>query len=238
MSDHKENASVRECQLHAFVDGELEALDREQVMREMADDPELRDQVCELRNLKAAITHAYDDLEPPRERHGGHGGLRHGLLQGIAALLILGVGVLLGWKGHEQRMENLLAGAIEVGDVKADPTRVVLHIDESNPDKFEQVLDRAVSLVESYKARGVHVEVIANSGGLDLMRADASPYARRVSQIMQQYDNIDFIACANAIRRLERQGIHVQLIDRAHPAPSAVEHIVKRLREGWTYIKV
>ncbi|RMG55459.1 MAG: hypothetical protein D6717_07960 [Gammaproteobacteria bacterium] len=238
MSNREERDDVRLCQVHAFIDGELEPMDREQIMQEMAEDPELRRQVCELRNLKAAVSHAYADIEPPETGRVLGGGLSRGLCQGVAALLLLAVGVLLGWKGHEQRLEHLLAGAVEIGDVKADPTHVVLHIDESNPDKFEEVLDRAVALVESYKARGVHVEVIANSGGLDLMRKDASPYAQRVSEIMRKYDNIDFIACANAIRRLERQGVHVQLIDRTHPAPSAVEHIVERLREGWTYIKV
>jgi intracellular sulfur oxidation DsrE/DsrF family protein len=28
------------------------------------------------------------------------------------------------------------------------------------------------------------------------------------------------------------------LIDRTHQAPSAVEHIVRRLQQGWQYIRV
>ena len=43
---------------------------------------------------------------------------------------------------------------------------------------------------------------------------------------------------ANTIKRLKEQGVDVLLIDRTHARETAIDHVVERLRDGWTYIKI
>jgi intracellular sulfur oxidation DsrE/DsrF family protein len=82
------------------------------------------------------------------------------------------------------------------------------------------------------------VEVVANAGGVDLMRADKSPFVQRVRALQQQYSNLHFIACANAIRNLRHNGVDVSLLDGVQSGETAVDHIVDRLQHGWRYVKV
>jgi len=56
--------------------------------------------------------------------------------------------------------------------------------------------------------------------------------------MMDKYDNLTFVACANTIERLRARGVDVHLIDRTHARSTAIDHVISRLREGWTYIKI
>ncbi len=56
--------------------------------------------------------------------------------------------------------------------------------------------------------------------------------------MMDKYDNLTFVACANTIKRLKEQGVDVLLIDRTHASETAIDHVVERLQAGWTYIKI
>ena len=84
----------------------------------------------------------------------------------------------------------------------------------------------------------IELEVIANAGGLDLFREEASPYAMRIQQLSEQYPNVKFIACTNAIERLREKGIEPHLIKSVHRGPTALDQVVKRMNDGWTYIKI
>jgi intracellular sulfur oxidation DsrE/DsrF family protein len=55
---------------------------------------------------------------------------------------------------------------------------------------------------------------------------------------MDQYSNVSFIACSNAINRLRMQGVEPKIIAHSKTGDTAVERIVKRLQEGWVYVKV
>jgi intracellular sulfur oxidation DsrE/DsrF family protein len=56
--------------------------------------------------------------------------------------------------------------------------------------------------------------------------------------MMDRYDNLSFVACANSIKRLREQGVDVLLIDRTHTRETAIDHFIERLQQGWTYIKI
>jgi len=234
MNDSKHD----DFRIHAFVDDQLDSADREELIREMEQDVTLREQVCQLRHLKSVFRHAYVDEDttvapaPWYQRVG----VRNLIANGVAAGLFVSLGMGAGWfMGHS---DSLLEKAVSLQDSQNQAYKVILHIGESDPEKFSEVLATADTLIGKYEKAGVEVEVIANAGGLDLLRADASPQAQRVSRMMKSHDNLHFIACANAIKRMEERGVKVKLIDHTEKASSAVEHIVKRLQQGWHYIKV
>jgi intracellular sulfur oxidation DsrE/DsrF family protein len=47
-----------------------------------------------------------------------------------------------------------------------------------------------------------------------------------------------FVACGNAIARYRSAGLDVTLVPEARVERTAVEHIVDRVRQGWTYLKI
>jgi intracellular sulfur oxidation DsrE/DsrF family protein len=233
------NSKHDDFRIHAFVDDQLDSSDREEMMREMEQDAGLREEVCKLRHLKSVFRHAYVDEDTevvPQPWHKRVGGMRPLLTRGLAAGFILMLGMGAGWLMSPS--DSLMDRAVSLENLQGQPYKVILHIGESDPEKFSEVLATADNLVSKYKKAGVQVEVIANGGGLDLLRADTSPQAQRVSQMMESHANLRFIACANAIKHMEERGVHVSLINHTEKAPSALEHIVKRLQEGWHYIKV
>jgi intracellular sulfur oxidation DsrE/DsrF family protein len=224
--------------IHAFVDDQLDSMDREELMLEMEQDAALREQICKLRHLKSVFRHAYVDEDTEVNPIPWHlrVGIRHLLTRSMAAGFILMLGMGAGWLMKPSN--PLMNRAISLEDIQGQPYKVILHIDDSDPEKFSEVLATADSLISKYEKGGVEVEVIANGEGLDMLRADTSPQAQRVSSMIMSHSNLHFIACANAIRHLEERGVHVSLIDHTEKTPSALEHVVKRLQQGWHYIKV
>ena len=223
-----------ELTLNAYVDGQLDPELERVVLNAMDSDPQVRDQVHALRRAKDWMRSGFADAESPQASLPGKSGWRKRMYSGIAAsFMLLAVGISGGVLGY-----NLSWNTQHAAAVKEDPSRVVLHLDESDPERFAALLDYTEYLLSQNSASGVQVEVIANAGGIDLMRAGVSPYEDRLRRLSAQYDNLHFIACANAIRNLRKSGEDAVLIDRVHTGKTAVDHIVDRLRSGWTYKKV
>ena len=80
--------------------------------------------------------------------------------------------------------------------------------------------------------------MLANSHGLDLFRADRSPYASRIATLTKNHENVRFIVCAQTVARYTRDEGRIVLLPETQIAPSAIGQIVDRLQEGWTYIKI
>ncbi|MGA7800908.1 MAG: hypothetical protein WCC36_08860, partial [Gammaproteobacteria bacterium] len=176
-----------------------------------------------------------------------------GLQRGLAAGLLLSVGVAGGWYGrrhveHDQLQAMFLdknrtfeTTALSNINQVAHTRKVILHISSANPKRIEEGLDMAERLLRTYKAKHekAELEVVANAGGLNLLRAGVSPFAGRVKRMQEQYANLAFMACQTAINKLKREkGVDVKLLPQALLTPSALEEILNRLQDGWVYIKV
>lgn len=226
MSQAEEFSSER---LNAFVDDELDARERDEILAALSDDPALAHKICELRAEKDLVRHAYGAAQVPapsrRRRPGGGWGA-------LAAGLLLGIGILVGWQGH-----RAVAGADAGLPVTASrPAGVLIHLDTSADDRMEETLD----LAEAYVAKAGHakVEIVVNNSGLNLLRAETSPYAERIARLSTGRDMLSFVACGYAISRYRNAGHQVTLLPGTQVAPTAIEHVVDRVREGWTYVKI
>jgi intracellular sulfur oxidation DsrE/DsrF family protein len=220
--------------LTAYIDGELDDATHNAVLGAMEHDKALSEHVCRLRRTKDWMHAGYGSATPPQRELPGRRTPWHILRSGVAAsVMALAIGVgggLLGYMLAERGTTTLAENA--------DPHRVVLHIDDSDPRHFGQLLDYTENFLQEHRDSGVQVEVVANAGGLDFLRVDGSSYQQRVKTLTENYTNVQFIACMNAIRNLEATGIDATLIDDVHTGETAVDHIVKRLNQGWTYRKV
>jgi len=102
------------------------------------------------------------------------------------------------------------------------------------------VLDQAENLLDQAEREGrtMQLEVIANSRGIQLMRAGHSPYAARMARMKQRHVNLHWVACGQSIARLASEGQPVELLPATRTAPTAIGEIVTRLQQGWTYVRV
>lgn len=240
------NQSISDETLHAFVDGELDVAESEKLIARMRENEALAQRVCNLRSLKSMVQLAY--ALPP---HAGGAQAGEGrwasrkMLQRCAyACLILVVGLGAGWSlrglegtGPHASWERVHAVTLAA---EADPGKVLLHLDNSAPDKMLDVLDEAERYLNQAEAHGraMQLEILANSRGLDLLRAGYSPHAERIAQMRQRHANLHFIACGQSVARFTAEGERVELLPAAKTAPTAIGEIVTRLQQGWTYVRI
>lgn len=219
--------------LHAYVDDQLDAEARRAVMAAMNRDEAVRERVCRLRSCKDWVKSGFDDAQPPGERPLPARLDWCRLGSGIAAAFALvAVGLMGGVAGYYYGERDAVAVAPEF-----DPNHVVLHIDENDPARFKAALDYAENFLARDDGAGA-MEVLVNAGGLDLVRSGVSPFEDRVRALSERYRNLQFVACANSIRKLRSEGIEPKLIAATDHAETAVEHVARRIKEGWTYRRV
>ena len=241
------NKEISQEQLNAFIDGELDVAEKEEIFARLQDDQLVSHQLCELRAVKEMLSHGY--AEPPESvKRRADRAFSWGHM--LAASVLLIIGVASGWLGRDWVKPPLPMGFAQVNQenfkpvsltaVAPDANKIILHLDSAEPDKLKTLLDDVDYLVQKRLASNqpIRVEVIANSYGLNLLRKDVTPYAARIDALARQHTNVSFVACGQTIRRLRKEGVKVDLLPEATVAQTAVGHIVDRLQHGWTYIKV
>jgi intracellular sulfur oxidation DsrE/DsrF family protein len=236
---------TQEAWLNAYLDDELAPSDRYEFLQQLLQDDELCMRVCELHRTKELVRHAF--AEPPappvrQKRRKPHPPWRRiAAAAAVFALMVLSfAGGLYANNAGQPSLRATLSSLGAVGLEKAgfsnDPNRVLLHIASENDVKFAHTLDQAAHLLKTYHKQGLVVEVVVNGGALGLLQAGDNPYATRVHALMKKYPNLHIVACGTGIGYLEARGFPIDLMRQVRVAPSAVEEIVKRLREGWVYV--
>lgn len=229
--------------LNALVDGELDRIEEGRVLDAIQRDPGLEQQACALRLTKDLIRHAYQHESPAR------GGNRNGSPRGwrwmaVAAVALVAVGIGAGWTGHawQQRSDDdlsRLAHRTGAATQVAATDRVVLHISSSAPERVSDMLDDAEGMFRAAREAGrpIAIEIVANQTGLNVLRVDMPGQAARLSSLRADNPNLTLVACGQTIERLRERGVVVQLLPETVVATSALDQIVKRIHEGWTYVR-
>jgi len=229
--------------LNAFIDGQLDSNEQNHLFSLLNEDEIVAQRICELRNTNEMIQFAYHN--PPhasnrrKQRRQGNP-----LMGGIAATVLVTLGFISGKLYYAQQASDTtpLADNIYYSDEQLDTLdqNVIVHLDSSSPQKLIGTLQKAEAILNHYKASGLNhsVEIITNNEGLNLLRTDTSHYANQIQSLMDNFQNVSFIACARAISRFQSRGIDVELLPNTDIAPSALDKIIKRLDKGWAYIKI
>jgi len=242
------NPVVSDETLNAFIDGELDVAESEALLVRIREDKDVAQRVCTLRSLQSMVRLAY--IEPPvADKRKSRIAPHRQLMQRCAfGCLVLLAGLSGGWalRGLEPQVVAALPATVASGYRvvslvrEADPNRVMLHLDSAAPAKMQAVLDQAERLLDEAEQQGraMQLEVIANSRGLNLLRADHSPYAERMARMKQRHANLHWVACGQTIARLRNDGEQVSLLPDTQTTPTAINEIVTRLQQGWTYVRV
>jgi intracellular sulfur oxidation DsrE/DsrF family protein len=230
----KKDDMVSDEQLSAFLDGELESEEENRIFTLSEECPELDGRLCRQRKLKELVQHAYREVPEPWRRD-SRGGPRGGLFSlAAAAVLALAIGLAGGWIASRSLDREAVATSAAV---PASQNTWLLHVASADPARMQLALDRADELMNGAGASATRrVEIVANEGGLDLLRSDRSPFADRIRELAEQ--DVLFFACSRAIERLEEQGVEVHLLPEANTHYSALDRVVYRMQQGWTYQKI
>lgn len=240
------NQDYSDEMLNAYLDGELAGAEKKHLLNQLRTDKELRQRVCQLEQVRNMVTIAYHDVTDEKyvtdkRPH------RINKYAAIAASLFVAIGAALGWYAHQQmQMEpSLLELAKQVQHNPAVQTgetwRVLMHVTSDDPYRLNALLNETESLLQEYAAsnRKVSVQILANSQGLNMLRSDVSPYAKRIADMQTKYDNLIFTACAKAMARIEQEkGQKVTLLPNTGVTSSAIQEVLNKQRDGWTYIKI
>ena len=225
--------------LGAFVDGLLDDEHSEAIIRAMENDPEIREHVYQLRRAKDLMRLGFGDASTPssgttkvKSRDWKYFSPR--IAASIAALAVaFGAGMLTQHGGiHDLTSQSLASLSQQQGN------NVILHISESDPQQFSTALAYAEKYLKEHQAQGFQVDVVANAGGVDMMREDASPLKQQMIEMLSKYDNVHFIACANAIRALHKKGIEPEFFSSVYTEEPAMDYIIGRVQAGWAYTRV
>jgi intracellular sulfur oxidation DsrE/DsrF family protein len=230
-------------ELHALVDGELPADQQAAAFEALRQDPKLAREVCELRQLKAQLQAAYPLPQHPRDERPSPVSRWAVAATVLVAMLVSG---LSGWELNKATSAERLVLLDSDGRGQApaaartEETRIVVHVSNEDMTSAGELLDEVESLLAAYEEDGrpLRVEVVSHGKGLALLRESLSGHKARIRTLSHRYANLTFVACQNTIERLRvDQGIEVRLVPQAEVTRSGVARVVKRRREGWTYIK-
>jgi len=234
--------------LNAFVDQQLDTEESARVFGALENDAGLRERVCQLQLLQGMVRQAYKNPPLPAPAGKNHYlAFRRRLVRFAAVGAALVIGAVTGWTAKgllgDGATGSGFSGAhyTRLPDILDEGAGVIVHLDSANPKKLAAALDTTEQLLVAYKKTNAvaPVELIVNSGGLDLLRADRSPFAERISRMQKEYSNLTFFACVNAVERYKKKlGENARLLPGTKVDGSGVDQVVIRLRQGWSYLKI
>jgi len=225
--------------LNSYIDHQITNHERQEILGLLKQDKTLADRVCELQNLKEMTRLSFDDIPPSRlpESVVPH----HSVLPRLAAVLaIFSLGLLLGLSMmHVNNRFNSTESAATVAHNDAI-TKVLVHLTSADTDDGLNTLNNLEQMLGQYEQdqQPVHIEVIANGNGIKLLSPNRKPIAERIAYLTQRYENLKFSACKNTLDQLHiTRGIKLKLIPEVNIIESGVVEVIKRQRDGWTYIR-
>jgi len=235
--------------LNLFIDEQLDTAERDAIHQAILDDVTLRERVCQLKAVRELVGYAYENVpEPTPEAISSKSYSRH-VLKGIAASLLIGIGVITGWMVNDSvRSTNHIASASDVFQYfkyKAPADRferkIIIHVTTGDIVAVNAALNEAEQLLASYQESGtpMKLDIITNKDGINMLRVGVSPYIDRIEHIIEANDNVSFYACQRSIQKaVKKEGKNIVMLPHTVTTKTAQELISDRLDKGWVYIKV
>ena len=224
-------------ELHALADGELTPGQRDRVLAALEHDPESQSILSDIRHTKELLKHAYP-LKSLQPQHRQNLFLRFGQIAAILLIMLTGFG--LGWQSAMKSPSNdeSVASLNSILPDAKHPHKTIIYLGHGDHTKFRAALDKAQDLLSLGTGDDTEIFVVASAGGIDLMRKQTSPYQAEMVNLMNANKALRFVACNNTIYRFQQEGKPVDLIEGTDVAPSAVEFVVRHLRQGWNYVSI
>ncbi|MBT8126749.1 MAG: hypothetical protein KJP15_04645 [Gammaproteobacteria bacterium] len=235
--------------LNLFIDNQLDTDETDAIRNAMLKDVSIRERVCQLKAVRELVGHAYNSI-PVTDSSGCNTGKRQTsyLGKGIAAALMLAVGMFAGWIVNDATRTMQIASAADVFQyykhskaVDRAERKIILHVTTGDIYAVKNALDEAEQLLASYRDAGtpMKLDIVTYKQGINMLRVGVSPYVDRLENIVESNDNVFLYACQRSIDKTEKlEGKRIVMMKKAVTDKTAQELISERLQKGWIYIKV
>jgi intracellular sulfur oxidation DsrE/DsrF family protein len=229
-------------QINAYVDDQLSNEVQAEILKKSQENEELSENICQTRIIKEMVKLSY---HTPPDRHSNQAVNKHHSNRwqyGIAASLFLLLGSIAGWNGayfYGNPIPDISASQyVQLNSDTINSHQVLLHIATSDPARVESALSNAERLLTANNSdEKFQLQILVNAEGIKILQADDSPYIDRIRTLAMKHENVSFLACQRSIERQKLKGIDIHLVKEASIIPEALEEIVKRLNQGWVYIR-
>lgn len=227
------NPHFKPYELDQYIDGELDPAERLALESRLKQDMESREQICVKRQIKAQIAHHYKQIKPIK------GANKQTMTQAQAKTTLNA-----GWGYAAAGLTGLLLGVIlsltpntldQANSMPIAANKFVIHLDNNDQDKMAASIQKAGLLFKEQPQS--QVQIITNHEGIELFNAQ-NANADDIIALLQQHQNLELVACRRTLERIEREGKPFNLIPAVKSNEPAVDEVVKRLKDGWTYIKI
>lgn len=235
--------------LNLFIDNQLDTDETDAIRKAMLEDVSIRERVCQLKAVRELVGHAYNNI-PVTDSIGCNISKRQTnyLWKGIAATLMLAVGMFAGWIVNDATRSMQIASAADVFQyykhskaVDRAERKIILHVTTGDIYAVKKALDEAEQLLASYREAGtpMKLDIVTYKQGINMLRVGVSPYVDRLEHIVESNDNVSLYACQRSIDKTEKlEGKRIVMMKKAVTDKTAQELISERLQKGWIYIKV
>ncbi len=233
--------------LNAFIDGQLEAAEQAEILDSVRHNTELSQRVCKLQKLHNLVQLSYQSVEVPEQHKGTNKPDNSIKFKWFAAAsLFIMIGSIAGWVSHQAMRPTDIIDIAQVSHSTGatnnkENWKLMLNVTTSNPKRLNVVLNEAEALLEEYSksSRKLELEILTHSDGLALVTDSGKDYNKRLQKLQHKYDNLAVMVCGQALKRVQReQGKKLKLIPEAKVVTSAINQIVKRQKNGWSYIRI
>lgn len=232
--------------LNAFIDNQLSTAEKAELLDEIRHDSELSQRVCKLQKLHNLVQLSYQSINVPKRHQAKVSNPQTEKVKWFAAAsVMLMIAALAGWFTNDAYRDKGLYELAEIihhdGISNADDWRLMMHVSTASPARLNLVLDEAEALLEEYSAKSkkLQLEILTNSAGIKLVTNNNKQYNNRLQNLQQKYENLIVLACGKTIKRIQiEKGKKINLLPKTNIVPSAINQIVKRQKEGWSYIRI
>lgn len=237
--------------INKYLDGELDSSAEKVIIMASLDDLELRTHIRELRQVRALVRQALAVESPSKTTISKIFFQRRIVLSGVAASLLMILGGLISWGLQPTFSPHSVQAFIGPDSIKTVPQlvsdhqshdgRAILHINSADTKSMNVALDKAENMLAMYRNAGrvLRLEILVNAGGLKHFREDTTPFLERLASMQEDYGNLELLACKKTIAKLKRERrIEAKLVPGVKVVPSALDRILSRLNDGWSYIRV
>jgi len=235
--------------LNLFIDEQLDTPEMDEIHHAILVDSKLRERVCQFKAVRELVGYAYEHVPESENENIVTAGYNKYVFQGIAASLLIAIGLVMGWMTNEHvRSTNQLASSDDVfqyfkynAPVDRSERRIILHVTTGDIAAVNAALNEAEQLIASYDAAHtpMKLDIIANKEGINMLRVGVSPYVDRIEQMIGRNTNVALYACQRSINKaMQKEGRDIVMLRDAITTKTAQELISERLDKGWVYIKV
>jgi len=245
------NREITDHSLHLLVDGQLDSASKKVLKKQIQNSPELQQKLKDITEIKELVSLAYVQEKPKPLNSFGFSLLKPASMVGIAASLIMTIGLALGWMAHQQ-YENPVY-VVAKSEIRQDITRqqipleinlqnarkYMLHFDSMNKDRFENALIEASSLLQSYAKSGlpVKVDLLFDQQAVEIFEPRHAAQISQLKALINEFENIQFYACSKSLKMFLGDIEMPQEMSLFHSNEVVLEMIPERMEQGWVYIK-